>query len=52
MTQREEPDAEHRAALTCNDCGTDYWTDSTQTNECPECQSLDFEIHGTSREGA
>ena len=48
--QCEEPDTEHRAALSCNDCGTDYWVDSTQTNEGPECQLLDFEIHKSSKE--
>lgn len=52
MSQREAPDTEHRAALSCNDCGTDYWADSAQTSECPGCQLLGSEIHGSSSEGA
>lgn len=48
MGQRNEPDSEHRAALTCRQCGTDYWTDDTQTNECPECRFQDYEIQGSS----
>lgn len=48
MGQIDEPDSEHRAALACNNCGTDYWTDETQNNCCPECGHHDFEIHGSS----
>ena len=46
MGQLTKPDAEHRAALTCRSCGTDYWTDSSQSNDCPECGIQDFEIRG------
>ena len=48
MGQIEKPNNAHRAALTCNNCGTDYWTDQTQANDCPECGFQDFEIHGSS----
>lgn len=46
MAQLTKPEAEHRAALTCNNCGTEYWTDNTQGNQCPDCGFQDFEIHG------
>lgn len=46
MGQRTNPKTEHRAALTCNNCGLEYWTDSTQSNDCPECDHQDFEIGG------
>ena len=47
MGQLRKPDHEHRAALTCQSCGEEYWTSSQMTNECPECGAQDFEIHGT-----
>lgn len=46
MAERSKPDAEHRAALTCQNCGTEYWTSDGQTNECPDCGLQDYEIHG------
>lgn len=46
MGQFSKPDSEHRAALTCNNCGAEYWTDEGQLNDCPECGRQDFEIHG------
>lgn len=47
MGQLDKPDVEvsgHRAALHCNECGTDYWTSINDSNDCPECGSLDFEV--------
>jgi len=46
MGQHSRPDTRHRLALTCRACETDYWTDTEQTNECPRCGDLAFEIHG------
>lgn len=48
MGQLTKPDTQHRAALTCRNCETDYWTDETQLNNCPNCGHRDFEIHGPS----
>lgn len=46
MGQLTKPESEHRVALTCKSCDSEYWTDETQTNDCPECGSQRFEIHG------
>jgi len=46
MGQKTKPDGNHPAALTCNNCGLEYWTDETQDNMCPECSHRDFEIGG------
>ena len=51
MGQLEKPEAEHRAALTCNHCGTEYWTSNQMTNECPGCAQQDFQIHGPGGHG-
>jgi predicted nucleic acid-binding Zn-ribbon protein len=46
MGQHTKPESPDRLALTCRACGTDYWTDSTQSNDCPDCGLQDFDIHG------
>jgi len=44
MGQLNKPDSEHELALSCNECGTDYWTDTTQHNACPRCGVQDYNI--------
>lgn len=44
MGQKSRPEEAHRMPLACNNCGTDYWTDQTQGNDCPECGFQDFEV--------
>lgn len=44
MGQLEKPDSEHALLLQCNRCGTRYWTDETQANDCPNCQFQDWVV--------
>lgn len=40
------PEEDHPHALTCQDCGLDYWTSAKQPNDCPRCGSYSWESHG------
>lgn len=39
-----DADGDHPALLECQYCGTEYETDETTLNDCPECGRRDFEI--------
>lgn len=39
-----EATGDHILTLRCKECGTDYETDETMLNDCPECNFQSFEI--------
>jgi len=43
MGVTDKPDGDHLHPLRCSDCGHEYWTDETMSNECPECYGYSWE---------
>lgn len=47
MSQYTKPVTEDDpCALTCKNCGLDYWTSAEQANDCPRCGCYQWEPHG------
>ena len=37
-----EAEGEYATLLRCENCGTEYETDETMANDCPECHRVDW----------